>query len=460
MHATEAELGAVRPRLSSTVPTPWTAPSGTAPDPEPAEGFVPPPVAPPPGAMSFPQAARPPIVSTSATRTADCFMPRRTATDRPTLRAQRRTFSDCYRLRFNGPRDFSRAIPAVRDRTHHPSATSWGQPMLPCSRRLPQSDPDVARSPGLATAVHRRVCRQSSSLRRPTWPVRPPDTGSRSVSSTQVSSSATWRSGSTRAASSAMLGYTLRAPSPRARLGSRGRWQRCRPAVRPDWGAPGQRDARPGQRPLRSAARAARFPVRGSPRSPPRRSAASGSTMIATPCLPGGPGGLAGPADHAGRRACGSCASSLVEPPHRSPRSPSITRRSGSCRRFAMRCWRLFVPPVEHGVAQWYRARGVEADGAVVGVVVLSDATAVNRDPRSALADHRQSRTSAAASAQRVVPAGRPSTSSATGQETLQTRWPAANVAAGRFFASVGFVVTTDADGMVEARLDLAAASG
>ena len=45
-------------------------------------------------------------------------------------------------------------------------------------------------------------------------------------------------------------------------------------------------------------------------------------------------------------------------------------------------------------------------------------------------------------------------------QETLQARWTAANVGAGRFFASVGFELTPAAGAMVEGRLDLRTATG
>ena len=118
----------------------------------------------------------------------------------------------------------------------------------------------------------------------------------------------------------------------------------------------------------------------------------------------------------------------------------------------------VLVPPVEHGVPLSFRVRGVEADGEIVGVVVLSDATAANLDPdvRWLIIDKSHQRRGIGRAVVRLVA----DHERRDEQETLQARWPAGNVGATRFFSSVGFDLTPVADGMVEARLDLGTESG
>jgi len=113
----------------------------------------------------------------------------------------------------------------------------------------------------------------------------------------------------------------------------------------------------------------------------------------------------------------------------------------------------VLVPPVQDGVALSLRARGVEADGDLVGLVVLAEATAANRDPdlRWLIVDRWHQRRGIGAAVVRLL--GRDEL--ADDQDSLWARWPAGTGGPGRFFEAVGFEVTGTVDETVEARLDL-----
>jgi RimJ/RimL family protein N-acetyltransferase len=118
----------------------------------------------------------------------------------------------------------------------------------------------------------------------------------------------------------------------------------------------------------------------------------------------------------------------------------------------------MLMPPVEHGVELTLRFRAVEADGELVGFVVLSEATASNPDPhlRWIAIDRWHQRRGIGGAAVRLAALheGR------DGQEALRSRWSDHHAGPQRFFEAVGFVVDRTANGVAEGRLPVPAASG
>ncbi len=113
----------------------------------------------------------------------------------------------------------------------------------------------------------------------------------------------------------------------------------------------------------------------------------------------------------------------------------------------------VLVPPVEHGVRQSLSARAVEADGQIVGLVVINQATAANPDPDLVwlIIDRwHQRRGTGSGVIGLLAELERPD-----GQESLWARWPAGAIGLRRFFEAVGFAIVGTAGGAVEARLDL-----
>lgn len=115
----------------------------------------------------------------------------------------------------------------------------------------------------------------------------------------------------------------------------------------------------------------------------------------------------------------------------------------------------VLVPPIIDGVELTLEAHGIEADGELVGVVVLSEATAANVDAdlRWLLVDRwHQGRGIGSATVRLVAGIER-----ADAQVIVQTRWIDGPGGPGAFFDAVGFVRTGSAGGVVAAQLDLSA---
>jgi hypothetical protein len=113
----------------------------------------------------------------------------------------------------------------------------------------------------------------------------------------------------------------------------------------------------------------------------------------------------------------------------------------------------FFIPPVENGVELSLQVRGIEADGTIVGMLVLQETTAANPDPdlRWILVDRWHQRRGIGAAAIRLAASYERNDLA----QTLWARWPVDLDEPRAFFEAIGFAVTGTVDGVVEARLDL-----
>jgi predicted N-acetyltransferase YhbS len=108
---------------------------------------------------------------------------------------------------------------------------------------------------------------------------------------------------------------------------------------------------------------------------------------------------------------------------------------------------------VDHGVDPSPQPLAIEADGDLVGIVVLQHATAAGSEPRLRwlIIDRwHQRRRIGSAVVGLVADVVR-----SEGHSALSARWPDGRGGPGRFFETVGFVPVESVDGVMEGRLDV-----
>ena len=111
------------------------------------------------------------------------------------------------------------------------------------------------------------------------------------------------------------------------------------------------------------------------------------------------------------------------------------------------------VPPVGSGITPSLQVRSIEADGRLVGLVVVSNSTTTEPELRLRwlLVDRWHQRRGIGTAAVRLVA----DLARAAGHETLHARWPAARGGPAPFFAATGFVVISASEDVVDGELTL-----